>query len=226
MKKKVTKKYKFAVIATDVVILTVKDDKLRVLLMKMTKKPYLDHWAVPGGLVSPKESIEQAAKRILNDKVRLKNVYLEQLYTFGKIDRDPFGRVVSVAYLVLIPDLEVTIDFKKLPYHFEWCEIDKMPALAYDHEEVIKTAVSRLKAKLEYTNIVCNLMPQRFTLGQLQKAYEMILKRKLDKRNFRKKLFALKIIKKTGKLRRGEPYRPAELFEFTDKKQQIIRILR
>ena len=225
MKKTDYRKYEFAVIASDVVIFTVLEEKLQVLLIKMKKKPFEKCWAAPGGLVKPDENVDDAAKRLLFEKTGLKDVYLEQLYTFGKVDRDPFGRVVSVAYFALIPHSGIMLQTTEEYEGVQWFPVDALPPLAYDHKEIVANAVNRLRAKLEYTNIVYSLLPEAFTLGELQKTYEIILKRNLDKRNFRKKIFSLGIIKKTGKIRKGLPNRPAELYTFVHKKPRVVEIL-
>lgn len=219
------KKYKFTVIATDVVIFTIQEDQLRVLLIKMKKRPYLGFWAAPGGLVKPTESVDEAAVRHLADKTGVKTVYLEQLYTFGRVDRDPFGRVVSVAYFALIPSAGVKLKTTSEYEDVAWFSVEDLPKLAYDHREIIETAVERLKAKLEYTNIVYSLMPKEFTLGGLQHVYEIILDRKLDKRNFRRKFLSLNLIEKVGRKREGEAHRPAELYCFKKRKPQMVEIL-
>ena len=222
---KISKKYKFAVIATDVAIFTVQDNELRVLLIKMKKSPFTGTWAVPGGLVKPSESVDEGAKRILKEKTGVVNVYLEQLYTFGKVNRDPFGRVVSVAYFALIPSRGVSLQTTEEYADVDWFPVIELPKLAYDHSEVVDCAVNRLKAKLGYTNIVYSLLPSEFTLGELQNIYEIILDRALDKRNFRKKLFSLRLVRKTGKRQIGEANRPAELYAFVSKKMQRAEIL-
>lgn len=222
---KVAKKYKYAVIATDVVIFTIKDNGLNVLLIQMKKEPFADAWAMPGGLVNPDESVDDSAKRNLSLKAGVKNIYLEQLYTFGSPDRDPFGRVVSVAYFALIQsndiELRTTKDYKDVA----WFPVKKLPKMAYDHKEMLALAVERLKAKLEYTNIACNLLPNEFTLTELQNIYEIILDKNLDKRNFRKKILSLKLVRDTGRKRGGGANRPAELYKFIDKKAKIVNIL-
>lgn len=221
----IKKKYKFAVIATDIIIFTIKDDELNALLIKMKKNPFKNHWAAPGGLVKPDESVEQAAKRILKEETNLSNVYLEQLYTFGKVNRDPFGRVVSVAYFALIPEQKQSIKTSKKYDEICWHKVNKLPQMAYDHEEMITKAYRRLKAKLGYTNIVYSLLPDMFTLSELQSIYEIILRKKLDKRNFRKKVLQIKLVRKTGKKTSGAPNRPAELYRFTSKKPSIVEVL-
>ena len=216
--KKTSKKYKFAVIATDVVIFALHGKELKVLLIKMKKSPFTGRWAAPGGLIQPKETTDQAARRHLESKTGVKNVYLEQLYTFSRLDRDPFGRVVSVAYFALLPNMEGNLKTTKDYFDVGWFSIKKFPQLAYDHKEIIQVALERLRAKLEYTNVVYSLLPKKFTLGRLQEVYEIILGRKMDKRNFRKKFLALGLIRKTKEVSVGLQRRPARLYEFVSNK--------
>lgn len=218
-------KYKFAVIATDVVIFTVQKRELKVLLIKMAKAPYSGFWACPGGLVKPNESVDEAARRHLLAKAGVKDVHLEQLYTFGQVDRDPFGRVVSVAYFALIPISGVRLKTTKEYADVAWFPVKKLPNLAYDHRQVIKVATERLKNKLGYSSIVYSLLPREFTLGQLQEIYEVILGRALDKRNFRKKVLSLNLVRKTGRKKVGEANRPASLYEFVNRSAQRAEIL-
>lgn len=218
-------KYQFAVIAVDVVIFTVLDGELRVLLIKMKKKPFENCWASPGGLVKPEESVDEAAKRHLKLKTGVTNVYLEQLYAFGDVKRDPFGRVVSIAYFALVSPSGIKLKTTKEYDDIKWFPIDKLPRLAYDHKEIINYALARLRAKLGYTNIVYGLLPDEFTLSELQKTYEIILEKKLDKRNFRKKISSLKFVKKIGKRALRGKNRPAKLYMFADKKPKIVEIL-
>jgi 8-oxo-dGTP diphosphatase len=219
------KKYKFAVIATDIVIFTVENGELEILLIKMKKKPFTDCWAVPGGLVKPIESVDSAAERILSEKTGVKNVYLEQFYTFGDIDRDPFGRVVSVAYLALIPSRGLKLQTNSEYADVKWFPVDKLPKLAYDHKEMVNVAISKIQEMLERTNIAYSLLPEEFTLTELQSVYEIILKRDLDKRNFRKKIFLLDIMKKAGRKKQGRASRPAELYKFKDRELRQVNVL-
>lgn len=226
MTAKLEKTHKFVIVAVDVVVFTIKDGILRVLLIKPKRPALGDKWALPGGMVMPKESVSKAVERHLVQKTGLGQIYLEQLYTFGEVDRDPFGRVVSVAYLALIPpDRKINLRTTEAYDEIQWFAANSLPALAYDHKEIVAKAVERLRAKLEYTNIVYSLLSAQFTLSQLQEAYEIILGRKLDKRNFRKKFKVLNLIKRVGRQKRGAPNRPAELFAFVSKKPRIIGIL-
>ncbi len=219
------KKYKHAVIATDVVIFTVDENKLKVLLISMKKVPFSGKLAIPGGLVGGDESIDDAAIRILREKAGIENVYLEQLYTFGKVNRDPFGRVVSVAYFALLPNTQVSLRTTVEYSGIGWYEAVTLKGLAYDHDEVLKVAIERLKTKIEYTNVVYSLLPKEFTLTELQRVYEVILGRKLDKRNFRKKLQETKMLKKLAKKQKDSPHRPAELFTFKKHIPEEIEML-
>jgi len=213
---------KFAVIATDIVVFTLKNEELSVLLMKMEKEPFQGLWAVPGGLVNPSETVENSAKKNLFNILGKDDVYLEQLYTFGEINRDPSGRVVSVAYIALIADSDKPVATSANYGPFNWFPVSTLPKLAYDHEEMIDLSVERLRAKLTYTNIMYCLLPNEFTLSELQKSYEIILREKLDKRNFRKKLMSLNLVKKTNKKITGKAHRPASLYEFTKRKPETI----
>jgi 8-oxo-dGTP diphosphatase len=152
----------------------------------------------------------------------MKDVYLEQLYTFGKTDRDPSGRVVSVAYLALIPASEMDL---MMVADTGWFPINRLPKLAYDHAEIIDVAVDRLRAKLTYTNISYGLLPEAFTLNDLQKTYEIILGKKLDKRNFRKKITSLNVLQQTGNKTFGKAHRPANLYRFTERTPRVAQIL-
>lgn len=212
-------------VATDVVIFTVKESELQVLLIKMKKHPFEKCWALPGGLIEGDESVDAAAQRQLVLKTGIQKSYLEQLATFGRVDRDPFGRVISVAYFALLPSdvhsLKTTSEYGAV----EWKPVQHLPPLAYDHKEIIGAARLRLQAKLKYSNVAYSLLPDEFTLTELQKTYEIILGKSLDKRNFRKKIEALKILKKANKKRVGERSRPALLYRFVHQKPQMVDVL-
>ena len=221
----VPKKYKYAVIAVDVVIFTINKGKLHVLLIKMRKRPYERHWAAPGGLIKANESLKSAAARLLREKAGVRNVYLEQLYAFGDPHRDPFGRVVSVAYFALVPNLGMTLKTTGEYDDVNWFVVKSLPPLAYDHREIINKALRRLQSQIANSNIAYSLLPPKFTLTELQKTYEIILGRKLDKRNFRKKILSLEIVRKTRKRQSGVTNRPAELYEFASRQPRKAEIL-
>ncbi len=203
-------------VAVDTVLLTVGKNKLRVLLIKIKNGLYQDKWALPGGLVSLTETLDEAAKRVLFQKTNIGDIHLEQLYSFGDLERDIRGRVISVAYFALINDLR-KFKIKTTPFYSEisWYNVKNLPSMAFDHQKIINYALERLKSKIEYTNIAYSLLPKEFTLTELQSVYEVILGRKLDKRNFRKKMNSLALIEKTGEKQEGKSHRPAELYKFT-----------
>jgi 8-oxo-dGTP diphosphatase len=219
------KKYKFAVIASDIVIFTLEASRLKVLLIEMKKSPFEGHWAVPGGLVKADESVDHAVNRLLLTKAGIREIYMEQLYTFGRIDRDPFGRVVSVAYFALVTNSKIAVRTSPEYANIAWFDIKQLPKMAYDHREIVLTAVDRLKSKLKYTNIAYALLPDEFTFTELQNLYEVILCRKLDKRNFRKKFLSLKLIERLNKKRPTGRSRPALLYTFVQKRLQLVEIL-
>lgn len=214
-----------AIVAVDVCVFALIDDALHILLIKMTKKEMTGKWAVPGELVAPEESLEDSVEHVLSEKTGLENIFIQQLETFGAPNRDPFGRVISVAYLALVHADQHTLRTTEEYAAVQWHPVGKLPRLAYDHKQIIKVAVDRLQAKLEYTNIARGLLSSAFTLTELQEVYEIILGRTLDKRNFRKKILSLGIVKKTKKVRRGEQSRPAALYSFVHKSEKVTEIL-
>lgn len=220
-----TKKYTHAVIATDVVIFTIEEGELKVLLIEMKKHPFEHHWAFPGGLVRGDESLDASAERHLSDKTGVRQAHLEQLASFGEPRRDPFGRVVSVAYFAIVPIGRKELITSKEYGGVAWYSTTKLPKLAYDHAEIFAVALLRLRSKLEYTNMVYSLMPKEFTLTELQKVYEIILGKTLDKRNFRKKLEQLNLLTPAKGKREGGAFRPAQLYRFKSHTPMQIELL-
>lgn len=212
-------------IATDAVIFTVKEGDLKVLLIQMKKIPFTDMWAVPGGLLEDGERTEGAARRILKEQTGVGEAYLEQLGTFDDPERDPRARVVSVAYYALIPSKGIILKTNEKYSDVRWQSVKKLPDLAYDHKEVIRAALARLRAKLEYSNVAWSLLPKSFPLRKLKELYEVILDREIDKRNFLKKIQALDLVEATGKHEEGGAHRPAALYRFTSRKLEIVNIL-
>jgi 8-oxo-dGTP diphosphatase len=212
-------------VAVDVAIFTVLGGELKVVLVKVKKRSYAGMWALPGGIIRSDESLEQAAYRELAEKTGLRNVYLEQLYTFGDVERDRTRRAVSTVYFALVnaegPKLKTTEKYAGI----EWFSVKRLPRLAYDHAGVIQYAVKRLRWKLEYTNVAWSLLPKTLTLTELQTVYEAILGKKLDKRNFLKKILSLKLLAPTGKMKRSGAHRPAELHRFKTRKPVIVKVL-
>lgn len=208
-------------VAVDSVLFVVEQDQLKVLLIKIKSGPYKEMWALPGGLVGLEETLDDAAQRVLFQKTNVKDIYLEQLCTFGDTNRDIRGRSVSVAYFALVNNLN-SFKIKTTPFYSEiaWFPIKALPAMAFDHEEIINYAWKRLKAKVGYSNIVYSLLPEEFTLTEMQRVYEIILGEPIDKRNFRKRILSLGMVEVTGKRKEGDPHRPAKLFHFS--KRELV----
>ncbi len=204
----------------------VREGRLEVLLIQMKKEPFQGDWALPGGLIDERETLDTAAARILEQQTGVRDVYLEQLYTFDDTGRDPGGRVISVAYfsLVQMERLELRTTEKYRAVRF-W-DTGRLPErLAYDHGTILDYARNRLASKVQYTNLMWSLLPERFTLTELQSAYESVLGRPLDKRNFRKKILSLGLVEPSGdKWKRGR-HRPAMLYQFQSREPELVEVL-
>jgi 8-oxo-dGTP diphosphatase len=211
---------KYPAVAADVLILSIIKEKLNVLLIKISRGPYKDNWALPGRSIANGENLDDAATDVLWEKGGIKDVYLEQLYTFGGINRDVRKRVISIAYFALVDSDKHSVKTTDYYSDIKWWPVDKLPLMAFDHKEIIEYGGKRLKAKIEYSNIAYGLLPKKFTMTEMQRVYEIILGVKLDKRNFRKKIKMLNIIEPTKKMKVGMKNRPAELYRF--KKRGLV----
>ncbi len=202
-------------VTVDIIVFTIIDDDLKVILVNRKYDPFKGKWAIPGGFVRANESLENAAKRELMEETNVKNIYLEQLYTFGNPKRDPRGRVISVAYFALVSpgniDLKATSDASDA----KWFSVNSTPSLAFDHKDILDYALQRLRYKLEYTTVAFQFLPKMFTLTELQKVYEAIFGKKLDKRNFRKKIDSLGLLEDTEETKADVAHRPAKLYSFS-----------
>lgn len=201
-------------VTVDVVIFSVRADDLKVLLIKRRSWPFQGMWAIPGGFIHMDESLDDAAKRELFEETGLHDVYLEQLYTFGEVRRDPRTRVITVVYFALIDSTRLDVRSAGDAASVGWFSMYQLPPLAFDHEHILRYALARLRGKLDYTNIAFRLLPEQFTLRALQDVYEIILHRKLDKRNFRKKILSTGILRPTDATRMEGTHRPARLYRF------------
>lgn len=226
-------------IAADVALLAVDDTGLRVVLIQRPEHPDLGKWSLPGGFVKMDESLDAAASRVLRTKVGLEGIFLEQLYTFGKPDRDPRTRVITVAYYALVDANKMPVagegepSFRLATLDVPWegerggqiqalDESGKVLPLAFDHSDILGLVVQRLRGKLDYAPIGFELLPRTFTLRQLQSIHETILARKLNKDSFRRRMLATGLLSPTGKLEKNVGHRPAELYRFkrTEKRRQ------
>lgn len=210
-------RYERPSVTVDVVILTVRDGRLEVLLIKRKRWPFEGMWAIPGGFVNPDESLEDAAKRELEEETGVRDVYLEQLYTFGDPGRDPRTRVITVVYYALIRTDRLHIRAADDAADAGWFSLYDLPTLAFDHRKILEYTLQRLRGKLEYTTIGFQLLAEEFTLSELQEVYEAILNRPLDKRNFRKKVLQTGILEPTADTKREGQHRPARLYRFSPK---------
>jgi len=205
-------------VTVDTVIFTIRKNTLEVLLVQRGHEPFKDKWAIPGGFVRLSENLDEAAKRVLYEKTNVKNVYLEQLYTFGDPGRYPSARVITVSYVALIrsDDIELAAEEGLNIQQINWHPVYSLPALAFDHKDILNYAIKRLRARLEYTPIAFQLLPKKFTLTELQRTYESILDTDLDKRNFRKKMISLGILKEYNEFTKESSKRPARLYGFNE----------
>ena len=211
-------------VAVDAVLFTIEAGTLKTLLVKIKHGPFLGQWAFPGGLVHVGESLDSAARRELYEKTGVQDLYLEQLYTFGEVHRDPTAQTVAVAYFALVPPGKHALTRGEKYAEIDWFPVGNLPELAYDHNAMATTARQRLQAKLSYTNIVYSLLPPEFTLGELQTIYEVILDKQFDRRNFRRKILTLGLLRPLQKTRRGA-HRPAVLFSFTRRSPMNVEVL-
>lgn len=205
-------KYPHPALTTDVVIFTIRDKELKLLLIMRGGEPYRGKWALPGGFVNLDEDLETGARRELAEETGIEDVYLEQLYTFGAVERDPRERVITVAYYALIPSDQIQLRAATDAEAVGWFSMNELPPLAFDHKQIMEMAHDRLTAKLDYSTIAFQFMPDEFTLSELQEVYEIILQEDIDKRNFRKWVLALEQIEETGRVKRDGPHRPAKLY--------------
>ena len=198
-------------ITVDTVILTLKDDSLRVLLVKRENEPFKGKWAIPGGYVRMSEDLDAAAVRVLKEKTNVDNIYLEQLYTFGDPLRHPAARVITCAYFALVRAEDVNVVTAD---NVAWHKVKDLPALAFDHKEIIQYSLKRTRERLELCPVAYQLLNEKFTLTEMQRAYELIMGKSLDKRNFRKKVIQTEGLIELNEFSKTSSKRPARLYTF------------
>ena len=199
-------------VTTSVVIFTILDDELKLLLSKHSSGADQDPWVLPGGYVGIEEDLEANAVRELAEETGVQGVYLEQLYTFGSPDSDPEKWGITVAYYALVPSDRLQIKAATGTHAVGWFALGELPVVSPEHQGIVALAQKRLAAKLDYSTIAFQFMPEKFTLSELQAVYEIILRERMDKRNFRKWVMALERIEDTGEERRNGGRRPARLY--------------
>lgn len=199
-------------LTTDIVVFTIRQDELHLLLVERGREPFKGRLSLPGGFVRPDEDLDTCARRELEEETGVKGCYLEQLYTFGDPRRDPRGRVVTVAYFALIRANQVKLTAGSDAARAVWLPVKDLPPLAFDHDLIVATARERLAAKLDYSTIAFQLLPDRFTIREVQAVYETILGRELDRRNFYKKILATGDLVETSERRVEGRHRPATVY--------------
>lgn len=215
--------YPRAALTVDCVVFGIDEDELHVLLIERGLAPFKGQWALPGGFVRVDEPLDDAARRELAEEAGLNNVFLEQLYTFGAVDRDPRERVVSVAYYALVKLLDHHARADTDAANAKWFPVSKVPKLAFDHAHILAAALARLKGKVRYEPIGFELLPPKFTLSQLQHLYEAVLGTTLDKRNFRKKVLGFDLLIPLKETLMTGRHRPAQLFRFNADKYEKLK---
>lgn len=204
----------------DNVIFGFDEGDLKVLLIKRGEEPYNDKWALPGYFVYPNEDLDTAAKRVLEELTGLRNVFLEQVKTFGAVNRHPFGRVITVAYFSLVKISDYNLHASSIAQKAQWKSLVRVKELAFDHAEILKACFERLKWLVRSRPVGFELLPPKFTLTELQHLYEAILETDLDKRNFRKKILSMNLLIDLEETQEGVAHRPARLYQFDEGKYQ------
>lgn len=221
---KFTYEYPRPCVTVDCVVfgLDLEAQDLKILLIERGGEPFKGRWALPGGFVAMDETLEESAKRELAEETGITRLYMEQLYTFGDPGRDPRDRVITVAYYALVKLSDHEIHAASDAKDVAWFAVSDLPRLAFDHEEVVATALARLKGKVRYQPIGFELLPAKFTLSQLQRLYEIVLERPLDKRNFRKKILGMDLLVETNEIQKDVAHRAARLYRFDEERYRRL----
>lgn len=209
-------------VAVDCIVFGFDEGKLQVLFQRRSIEPYNGELTPLGGFVGEKETLDEAAYRVLTERTGIKDLLLEQLEAFGDINRDPGGRVISIAYYALLDKAHYNTTLLN-KFDCQWIDIDNVPVLYFDHMKMLKKAIMRLQDKIGYTPIAMKLLPKEFTLSQIQRLYEAILNEELDKRNFRKRVCDMPYFIKTGKIDKSNSKRGAAIYTFDHNKYNELR---
>ena len=209
-------------VTTDCVILGFNENQLKVLLVERAIEPFCGYWALPGGFIYMEETVDECAKRILQKETNLTDIYMEQLYTFATVDRDPRFRVISIGYYALVKLSDYNVQAGIDESNVKWFSLDEIPQLAFDHTSILEKTLERLKGKIRYQPIGFELLPEKFTLPELRYLYEVILQVQLDDRNFRKKILGYGLLIDTGEVQRGARNRAPKLYCFDKQKYEEL----
>ena len=222
MARKYTYEYPRPALTVDCVVFGLDEEDLQVLLIQRAGDPFAGRWALPGGFVDVDETLDVAARRELEEETGLRIRFLEQLYTFGAVHRDPRDRVVTVAYYALVRLADHKLRAASDARDARWCSVSRPPRLAFDHAHILHLAHERLRGKVCYQPIGFELLPAKFTLRHLQHLYETILGRPLDKRNFRKKILGMDLLIELDEWEVEVAHRAARLYRFDKRKYQEL----
>ena len=217
-----TYEYPRAALTVDCVVFGLDDLALKVMLIRRALAPFEGQWALPGGFVRVTETLEEAARRELEEETGLRNIFLEQLYTFGAVDRDPRERVISVAYYALVNLRDHDVRAASDASDAAWFGVHDTPSLAFDHAGILQIALERLRGKVRYQPVGFELLPKKFTLSQLQHLYELVLERALDKRNFRKRVLGMDLLVELDEVEQDVAHRAARLYRFDERKYKRL----
>lgn len=218
-----TYEYPRPALTVDAAVFGLDEEDLKILLIRRAIEPFQGKWALPGGFVRVEESLEAAVRRELLEETGISDVFLEQLYTFGDLGRDPRERVVTVAYYALVRLSDHRIKATTDARDAAWFPVAEATGLPFDHNRILAVALERLKGKVRYQPIGFELLPPQFTLSQLQRLYETILEKPLDKRNFRKKILAMNFLVALDEVQKDVAHRAARLYRFDRKKYQQLQ---
>ncbi|HTM97154.1 MAG TPA: NUDIX domain-containing protein [Pedobacter sp.] len=207
-------------VSIDCVLFGFDGGELKILLIERNEEPFKDWWALPGNLVGENESVDQSASRILHELTGLSDVYMEQYYTFGEVNRHPQGRVITVAYYAMLRlgGDKVLKPLTTYAKKAQWINVRELPKLGFDHQHIFDKGLEKIKRRIKHLPIAFELLPEKFTLTQVQNVYELILGKKLDKRNFRKKILSFGVLKELDEKQKGVSFRAATLYKFDKRK--------
>jgi 8-oxo-dGTP diphosphatase len=218
-----TYEYPRPALTVDAVVFGLDEEDLKVLLIRRDLEPFRDKWALPGGFVRVEEPLEDAVRRELREETGIDRVFLEQLYTFGDPGRDPRERVVTVSYYALVKLSDHRVKAATDARDAAWFAVSEASGLAFDHDRILAAALERLKGKVRYQPLGFELLPPQFTLSQLQRLYETVLEKPLDKRNFRKKILSMDFLVASDEVQKDVAHRAARLYRFDRKKYEQLQ---
>ncbi|MCB0760029.1 MAG: NUDIX hydrolase [Flavobacteriales bacterium] len=216
-------KYFSFAFSIDCVVFGFDGNDLKVLLIERGEDPFNGYWALPGDLVAPDEDLEVSVNRVLKELTGLSNLYFEQVETFGEVDRHPLGRVLTTGYYTLVKISDYQLNPSSFASEARWFKVSDAVNLAFDHNKILDSCVSRLQKSVRTRPIGFELLPPSFTLTELQGLYEAILNIKLDIRNFRKKILQMHFLKETGNLQENVSHRPAKLYQFDEEQYNLLK---